>query len=169
LVLVVVALAAGIMVLAAGRWSGLLFLVVAGLLIWGHYRESPVRRAYRALSDGKSDRAAKLIARVRDPRRLDDRERAHFCYVTGMLAAERGDLTAAERQLEQAMQGPEATADDRAQIACYLAEIAIGTGDLSMARRQIEKARALEHKPEVDKTIADLVEMLGDPQGGEEE
>jgi uncharacterized protein HemY len=168
LVLVIAALAAGALVLASGRWSGIVFLVAAGLLIWGHYRVGPVRRAYSALDIGKSDLAARLIEKVRSPERLKTQERAQYHYVVGILAGERGDMTTAEQNLELAMGGPRAKPNDRAQVACWLAELALGRGDSTTARRQLDRAREIEHDGEVAKTIAEIEDLLDDDNPGDE-
>jgi len=165
LVLVVAALAAGTLVLASGRWSGLVFLVAAGLLIWGHFRIGPVRMAYRALQSDQHERAARLIDKVEAPERLKDRERAQYNYVVGMLAGERGDMTTAEKHLDLAMSGPSAKPNDRAQVACYLAETALRYGDTANARRQLDRARGYEHDEDVDNTIAEIADLLDDGEG----
>jgi len=165
LVLVIVALVAGAAVLASGRWSGLVFLVAAGLLIWGHYRVGPVRLAYRALENDQHERAARLIAKVDSPESLRDHDRAQFNYVVGILAGERGDTTTAEKHLNLAMSGPSAKPNDRAQVACYLAETALKYGDSETARRHLDRTREIEHDPEVAKTIAEITNLLYDGKG----
>jgi hypothetical protein len=167
LVLVIAALAAGTLVLASGRWSGLVFLVAAGFLIWGHFRIGPVRRAYRALENGQSGQAARLIEKVSAPEKLKDKERAHYHYVVGILAGERGDMTTAEQNLNLAMGGPKATDNDRARVACYLAELALGHGDSTTARRQLDRAREIEHEPGIERTIEELEELLDDGREGD--
>jgi uncharacterized protein HemY len=168
LVLAILALVAGALVLASGRWSGAAFLVVAGLLVWGHFRQGPVRRAYRALDRGQSAKAAELIAKVKSPARLDDRERAHYHYVVGMLAGERGDIASAERHLDQSLSGPLATPHDRAVVACYLADLAAGCGDYTTARRQLDRARQLTHGSDVDSTIAQIESIIADGKGDDD-
>ena len=165
LVLVIIALAAGALVLASGRWSGLVFLVAAGLLIWGHYRIGPVRRAYRALENDQHDRAARLIEQVGSPESLKDQDRAQYNYVVGILAGERGEMATAEKHLNLAISGPTAKPNDRAQVACYLAETALKYGDSETARRNLERAREIEHDPEVAKTIAEIANLLDDGKG----
>jgi len=167
LTLVIFALGAATLLFASGRWTGTLFLVVAGLLIWGHFRIGPVRRAYAALERGQLERAARLIGRAGPPERLREADRAHYHYVVGMLAGERGDMETAERSLDLALSGPKVTSNERAQVSCYLAELALGRGDLDAARRQLDRARAQTHDAEVERTIAELADLIGDGKGEE--
>jgi hypothetical protein len=52
------------------------------------------------------------------------------------------------------------TENDRSLVHCLLAEVALQEADKATAREHLHHARALQHRPDVDKLIRKLGERI---------
>lgn len=152
----------GVWSLQAGRETWIVPFLAAGLLAWGYFRHGTVWLAFRAARRGDFDRSGRLIAKVREPERLTDQNRAYYHWIRGMLALERGDLAPAREHLETAGRGKLRTANDRSIVACQTAEVCARLGDRAAAQVYLTNARAQPHKPQVDELIAKVERIVAD-------
>src|SRR5688572_24524772 len=126
--LVSLALTLAAVQLAQGRWEGLIFAVVALLLIWGHFRYSTVHAAFQACRRGNLAGARALLASIPDPARLSAKDRAYYYWLQGGLLAGDGKPEEARVSMQLAADGALRTDSDRALVNCQLAELALGAG-----------------------------------------
>jgi tetratricopeptide (TPR) repeat protein len=124
----------GIWGLVQGRPTAYLYLVGAGLLVWGHFRYGPVWLAFRALKKGDRERAANIIERIRHPDRLNRENTSFYYWIRGTLRTDSGDLDAAYRDLRKAAKGDLRTPSNKGVLYCQLA-------DLAVLRREIDEAK----------------------------
>ena len=129
-------------------------------LTYDYFRAGTVWLAFRALRDENLPRAERFIGQVRRPQYLSPRNLAYYFWVQGALAAQRGDLGPARRQLALAFQGRLRTTNDRCVVACCLADLAIRAGDPEAARAHLGQARALRHRPALEPVIQELEALL---------
>jgi hypothetical protein len=151
--------------LAQGRWEGLIFVVVALLLAWGHFRHSTVHAAFQACRRGNLAGARALLAAVPDPRRLTRKDQAYYHWLNGGFLAGDGKMEEARAAMQLAADGALRTDSDRALVNCQLAELALGAGDREAAEEHLRIARSLPHKPQVAEVLAQLDGLVAKTTG----
>lgn len=141
LALVVSSIGFGIYLIRAGDSLGWMLMVVAALLVYGHFRYGTVWLAFRAVKRSDMDRAARLLTQVSNPKTLSSQQRAYFEMVSGMVAAHREQGAEAEQHLQASLDYRLRTENDRAIVEATLAELLAKRGDISGARALLDSAR----------------------------
>lgn len=150
-----------------GRWIvGSLFVVAAGLLVWGHQRYGNVWLAFQAYRRGDLDGLARRLADVKHPERLEPQSRAYFELLSGVVAHREGRLEAARAHLGAALAGGLRTTHIQAVARVHLAHVELEGGDPAAARAQLAQARAIPHRPALDAMIGAVEEAVGKVDAG---
>jgi hypothetical protein len=160
-VLIGVSAAYGLYYLTQGRWLGYLYLFAGALLIYGYFRYGPVFIAFRHVQRKNFERAASLLAQVRDPDLLSLSQRAYFEFASAAVAEHQGNDTTAERHLRAALEHQFRSENDRALTETVLAQVLLKRdAPTPEARDLLERARHRPCKPELKRTIEEVLNSL---------
>lgn len=144
--IIVVAIIFGCVELNRGDRSAYLPFMGAAVLMIGHFRYGPIRPAFIALQRGQYDTARELVGSIRYPDLLSAQSKAYFHWLRGALATiEPADLSLAERELQQAVDGKLRTSNDRCIATAALAEVVSLSKDLDRAKALLDKAAKIPH------------------------
>jgi hypothetical protein len=147
--IIVLAILFGCVELNRGDRSAYLPLMGAVVLIIGHFRYGPIRPAFLALQRGQYDTARELVGSIRHPNFLSAQSKAYLHWLRGALATlEPADLSVAERELQQAVDGKLRTSNDRCIATAALAEVISMSKDLDRANALLDKAAEIPHNEE---------------------
>lgn len=159
LVMLVVALTLAVIYIPKGHSGGWWMLTAALLFIYGYFRYGSIHAAFSAYKRGNIRRVRRLIAATW-PRWLRAQERAYYDWLAGVLFLHDEQPASARPHLEAAVRGPLRGPHARAWVHCLLADVAIQLGEIEVAREYLCRARALEHRSEVDDRIHELEERI---------
>lgn len=160
LVLILLALAAAWSQRGSGHWSGLVYVVLAGVLVHGGLRYGPVWLAFRTLRLGQLERAGRLLDQVLRPDWLAPGQRAAYELARGLVAVHHGDAEGAERHLRAARDHERSTDTNRCLAESELARLAAARGDRDQARDLLASARARQPGPELAGHLERLADLL---------
>jgi hypothetical protein len=152
---------------AAQLWArptsllGWIAVLVAAALVWGYFRVGTVWLALAAYRVGNVERMREHVHRVRWPRLLTLRNRAHYHWLKGVGLALEGDLRGARQQLLLARRGRLRNTTSRSIVECQLADVALRSGEYEKAHGHLACARSYRHPPRVDRLIDLVAERLG--------
>jgi hypothetical protein len=155
-VLIGVSSAYGLYYVTHGQAIGYLYLFGAALLIYGYFRYGPVFIAFNHVRRGNYERAASLLAQVRDPELLSSQQRGYFELASAELAVRKGNLVHGERHVRAALARKLRTENDRAVAEVMLAQLLFQRGADAEARAALEQARGRRTNPQTAKMIEDV-------------
>ena len=148
------ALVVGATLVSTGHALGWVLLAVPALLAWGFVRYGPMVVAFRAYQDQNWPALTAHLQTVRRPSLLSPQNRAYFALLSGVAALKAGDVRRARDLLATVAVEHLRTDNMRAILECHRAEVALAAREPADVRRHLDRARAIPHKPDVDRAIA---------------
>jgi len=136
------------------------FAVLALWLIWDALRHGSVWYGFSAFRRGDLGSVRYALVQIRWPNLLDAESLAYYRWLKGVIEVADGRFAAAKVHLLVAASGSLRTENDRSLVHCLLAEVALQEADKATAREHLHHARALQHRPDVDKLIHKLGERI---------
>ncbi len=141
-------------------WFAWLFTLLAIWLTWDALRNGTVWHAFHAFREGNISAVRAAMEQVRWPNMLSSEGLAYYHWLKGVVDMADGRLAAAKVHLLVAASGSLRTENDRSLVHCLLGEIALQEQETEVAREHLKHARALQHRPHVDRIIDNLTVRL---------
>ncbi|MCW8973526.1 MAG: hypothetical protein OQL05_09650 [Gammaproteobacteria bacterium] len=141
-------------------WFAWLFTFVALWLTWDALRNGTVWHGFDAFRAGNISAVRNAMEQTRWPNMLSPRSLAYYHWLKGVVDMADSRFAAAKVHLLVAASGSLHTENDRSLVHCLLGEIALQEQESEVAREHLRHARALQHRPHVDRIIASLSARL---------
>lgn len=143
-------------------WFSWLFLILAVWLVWDALRNGTIWYGFHAFRDGDITTVRKAMLQMRWPNMLSPQSLAYYHWLKGVVDMADNRLAAAKVHLLVAASGSLRTENDRSLVHCLLAEIGLQEEEPEVAQEHLKHARALQHRPDVDRIIENLRSRLSD-------
>jgi len=131
-----------------------LYLVPAGLLAVGYFRNGAVRPSFKALVAGDLDRARELHGSVRWPQYLARPFRSDWHLLNGLFASADDDHHLASEHLAAALDIGVRTEDNRSFVMLQVAMARVQSGDVHQTGEIFRQLRKRELSPEAADELA---------------
>lgn len=141
-------------------WVAWLFTILALWLTWDAMRNGSIWHGFHAFRDGNIAVVREAMAQVRWPNMLSPQNLAYYHWLKGVVDMADGRFAAAKVHLLVAASGNLRTENDRSLVHCLLGEVALQEQQPDVAREHLKHARALQHRPNVDRIINSLSSRL---------
>ncbi|MFO7592666.1 MAG: hypothetical protein R6X15_01290 [Pseudomonadota bacterium] len=142
-------------------WFSWLFILLAVWLAWDALRNGTVWHGFHAFRDGDIRAVRKAMLQIRRPNMLSPQSLAYYHWLKGVVDMADNRFAAAKVHLLVAASGSLRTENDRSLVHCLLAEVGLQEQEPEVAREHLRHARALQHRPDVDRIIDNLSARLG--------
>lgn len=141
-------------------WAAWLFVPVAVWLPWDAMRNGTVWSGFDAFRRGDIQSVRYAMRQMRWSGMLSKRALAYYNWLKGVVDLADGRFAAAKVHLLAAASGDLHTENDRSLVHCLLGEVALQEQEPELAREHLRHARALQHRPNVERIIASLASRL---------
>jgi len=141
-------------------WLAWLFTPLALWLTWDALRNGTVWYGFDAFRAGHIGIVRNAMAQMRWPHMLNPQSLAYYHWLKGVVEMADGRFAAAKVHLLVAASGSLRTENDRSLVHCLLGEVALQEHEPEVAREHLRHARALQHRPNVERIIANLSARL---------
>lgn len=125
-------------------------------LTWDALRNGTVWYGFHAFRDGDIRAVRKAMLQMRWPNMLSPQSLAYYHWLKGVVDMADNRFAAAKVHLLVAASGSLRTENDRSLVHCLLAEVGLQEQEPEVAREHLKHARALQHRPHVDRIIDNL-------------
>lgn len=146
LILIFVLFAGGIVALFSDPYLAIVLWAVSLVLILGHLRHGSMIGVLRALGQGRSDKAERLLAEISRPDLLSRRYRAYYHFARGLLATQRKEHETVKVAFNKALEIGLKGRQERAVSYLSLARVAYTEKDRENAKNYLEKTKENQTK-----------------------
>jgi hypothetical protein len=136
------------------------FALIALWLVWDALRHASVWYGFSAFRRGDLAGVRYALIQMRWPKLLDAESLAYYHWLKGVIEVADSRFAAAKVHLLVAASGRLRTENDRSLVHCLLAEVALQESDKAEALEHLRHAKALQHRPDVDRLIGKLSSRL---------
>lgn len=137
-----------------------LFTLLAVWLTWDALRNGTIWYGFQAFRDGNISVVRNAMLQMRWPNMLSPENLAYYHWLKGVVDMADSRFAAARVHLLVAASGALRTENDLSLVHCLLGEVALQEEEPEMAREHLRHARALNHRPDVDRIIGSLSARL---------
>ncbi|MGY3793746.1 hypothetical protein [uncultured Aquimarina sp.] len=137
-----------------------LTILAAGLFGYGYFRYGTVYAAFQQLKKENTNKAEKLISKVRNPNNLSKQQKSYYHFTTGIIASEKNEFDVAKSELTKALEIGLRTKNDTSIVLLNLANIEYERKELSSAKEYLNKLKDYELKPLVKSEMDKLTEKI---------
>jgi len=141
-------------------WYAWVFTLLAVWLVWDALRNGTVWHAFHAFRSGNLTAMRNALIVMRWPSLLNRQSLAYYNWLKGVVDMSDGRFAAAKVHLLVAASGSLRSTNDRSLVHCLLSEVALQQQEPEIAREHLHHATALQHRPDVDRIIANLAARL---------
>ena len=141
-------------------WYAWLFSLTAVWLTWDALRHGTVWYGFHAFREGNLTVVRHAMGQIRWPNMLSNESLAYYHWLKGVVDMADSRFAAAKVHLLVAASGNLKTENDRSLVHCLLGEVALQEEEPEVAREHLRHARALQHRPHVDRIINGLSARL---------
>lgn len=147
---------------ATGSWGwGIMFIFVTAFFTLLIFRNENVLLALNQMRMQNHEKAAKYLARIKQPQFLLKRQRAYYYYLLGLSGAGVNSTGQAEQLFRKALTIGLRNDQDKAMAKMNIAAICMGTGRRREAETLLSEAKKLDHKGVLTDYIKDLKKQMG--------
>ncbi len=125
--------------------NGILFIFVTGIFVLSLFKHELILLTFWHLRKGNFDKAAKTLAKIKQPEHLMKSQEAYYYYLQGLIYAQTQSATKAEKYFKKAIGIGLRMSTDEAMAKLNLAGVAI------MKRRKREATTLLAEVKKLDK------------------
>jgi tetratricopeptide (TPR) repeat protein len=125
--------------------NGILFTLLAGLVVLSLFRHELILLSFLHLRRGKFEKAERTLSRIKQPDQLMKSQEAYYYYLWGLIESQTKGATKAERYFKKALATGLRMKTDQAVAKLNLAGIAV------MKRRKREAMNLLAEVKKLDK------------------
>lgn len=143
-------------------WFAWLFSLIAVWLAWDALRNGNIWYGFHAFREGNISAVRSAMGQTRWPNMLSPENLAYYHWLKGVVDMADSRFAAAKVHLLVAASGGLRTENDRSLVHCLLGEVALQEEEPEVAREHLRHARALQHRPDVDRIIGSLSARLDD-------
>lgn len=143
-------------------WFAWLFAFIAVWLTWDALRNGTIWHGFDAFREGNLTVVRHAMGQIRWPNMLSSENLAYYHWLKGVVDMSDSRFAAAKVHLLVAASGSLRTENDRSLVHCLLGEVALQEQEPEVAREHLRHARALQHRPHVDRIINSLSARLNE-------
>lgn len=141
-------------------WYAWFFALAAMWLTWDALRNGTIWYGFHAFRRGDITLVRHALGQMRWPNMLSPQNLAYYHWLKGVVDMSDSRFAAAKVHLLVAASGELRTENDRSLVHCLLGEVALQEQEPEVAREHLRHARALRHRPDVDRIIGKLAARL---------
>ena len=147
---------------ADGSWGwGICFIFVTAFFVLTIFRNENILLALNQMRLQRPEKAAKYLARIRQPQFLIKRQRAYYYYLMGLSGANSNSMGQAEQLFRKALNIGLKNKQDQAMAKMNIAAICMGTGRRKEAETLLTEAKKLDEKGVLTDYIKNLKKQMG--------
>ncbi|MCG8575780.1 MAG: DUF2892 domain-containing protein [Flavobacteriales bacterium] len=145
-----------------GSWGwGICFILVTALFVLTIFRNENILLALNQMRLQNTEKAAKHLARIKQPQYLIKRQRAYYYYLMGLSGANSNSMGQAEQLFRKALNIGLKNDQDKAMAKMNIAAICMGTGRRKEAEMLLSEAKKLDTKGVLSDYIKNLKKQMG--------
>lgn len=133
-------------------------VMLAGLVVWGYFKEGTVILAAKKFHQKEFDKAEKLLLQIRNPNYLGKKRRGFYEFIFGSISLQKRDYEEAEKHFEIAAQYPLRTVNDHVAALVHVATISYRNGNYEKATAFLGLAE--KHRDNITAKMREVLNTL---------
>jgi tetratricopeptide (TPR) repeat protein len=145
-----------------GSWGwGIVMFFVTLLITLTIFRNEWILLAFNQMRLQNTDKAAKFLSRIKNPRFLVKGQRAYYYYLLGLTGREGQKMAESEKLFRKAINIGLKQDHDKAMAKLNIAAICMGTGRRREAETLLAETKKLDKKGMLTEHIKNLKKQMG--------
>lgn len=144
-----------------GVWPLLIVSSIVSLIIlWGYYNVGTVSLALGKMRKNEFEEAEKLLDQIKNPDKLNKKNKANFYFIRGMIAHELDQFEESRTCIKQALDIGMKQESDRAMALLAMTDMEMVAKNTSAARQYFLQIKNLKVSPGLMQPIRQMQEWL---------
>lgn len=145
-----------------GTWGwGIVTFVLTAFIVITIFRNEWILLAFNQMRLQNTEKAAKFLARIKDPKYLVKGQRAYYYYLLGLTGREGQKMAESEKLFRKALNIGLKQNHDKAMAKLNIAAICMGTGRRREAEMLLTETKKLDSKGMLTEHIKNLKKQMG--------
>ena len=151
-----------VLLFANGSWGwGMVTFVLTAFIVITIFRNEWILLAFNQMRLQNTEKAAKFLARIKDPKYLVKGQRAYYYYLLGLTGREGQKMAESEKLFRKALNIGLKQDHDKAMAKLNVAAICMGTGRRREAEVLLTETKKLDTKGMLTEHIKNLKKQMG--------